>query len=211
MSECHIENKWNVTCHKCDQIGTNRMHEVWRCQVHYDEYAAKVERDNQEYVERQRVYDLVKTEALSKIDFRLYFLYKYWAPSNITLPYEMFLEIQKYLTDLERNYYGPENRLPLTQIDKYYRFPCHEVYIKNIMKTKGYPIKSPQTPDGLKVTDKFERYNKTFRVEIYDGKGCNVNFGLIKINTRYYINKCLFIKTMQRIQLIRRVLRERFD
>ena len=200
----NTENRYNVKCYKCDQIGTNYIDEFWRCSTHHQAYLA----EHAEYENRKRIYDFVTTSIANKIDFRLYYLYKYWSPrSECTLPYEMILEIQKYLTEVERNYYGPENRLPIKQLTRY--FPEH--YVKDVLKTKGKPIKDAKRLDGLKATDKFERYSRLFRMEVYDDRKCGVNFGLVKINNRYYVNKCLVIRAIEKVRLMKQMLRVCLD
>ena len=135
-------------------------------------------------------------------------IYKYWSPvKDSQLPYDIINEIQKYLIVAERNYYGPENRLPIKELNHY--FP--EYYIKNVMKVKGCPMKNPQKPDGLKITDKFECFRKLFRMNVYDGKGCTFNPGLIKINNRYYVNRCLLNRVREGVQLIKRILKAYLD
>lgn len=198
----------NIKCIICDKIGTKIMYGMWRCDFHYEEYI----KDIPALREADRLRELdnrVIKSVFNMVDYRLYLKIKYWSPlsnSNIRLPYDMICEINKHLLEAESVYYASENRLPIKKVKEFFI----EDYVKDLVKNKEKGPKNLQNVTGLKAKDRFKLYGPAFETEIsspnsYYSRYLELNVYIVKINNRYYVNKAIFYKIMERIDIIRKI------
>ncbi len=137
-----------------------------------------------------------------KLDYRLFYLYKLFQKDGkiaFQLPLEIFREIEKILIANERFYYAPENRLPIKLISDYFSQNSISAATRNKIVTKEVVL------SGLAKDEKYETYTHCgfrsrrnedqYRAYYYD-------LGLVKIKSRLYVNKALYLKAKQELDII---------
>ena len=138
----------------------------------------------------------------AKLDYRLFYLYKLFQKDQqlkFQLPLEIFWEIHKILIETERLYYAPENRLPIKLITEEFSQNSITNATRNKLATKGIIL------SGLTNNENYETYTHCgfrsrrnedqYRAVYYD-------LGLVKIKGRLYVNKALYEKVKQELEII---------
>ena len=150
----------------------------------------------------QEAEEKLRSIVRRKLDYRLFYLYKLFQKDGklgFQVPLDIFREIDKILGEVERIYYGPENRLAVKLISETFSQNSISAATRNKVVTPGVIV------SGIGKDEKYETYTHAgFRTRRNEDqyRAYYYDLGLIKIKNRLYVNKALFEKVVQEIAII---------